>query len=79
MKHVAAPPSHIDSIINRSNLVTLQGLGLPNLTYLIQANTSLATTNWKTLAGVQADAAGAFTYFDPVFGVPIRFYRVLSP
>jgi autotransporter-associated beta strand protein len=77
----ASPPALIDSIGSTTNgFELLQGSGFSNLTYTIQANTNLSTTNWSTIGSATANGSGLFSFTDtnaPSF--PIRFYRLLSP
>jgi len=76
-----APPSTITSIAILSNKqALLQGAGVSNAIYTIQANTNLATTNWPNIGQVQANGSGVFSFTDtdaPSFST--RFYRTVSP
>jgi autotransporter-associated beta strand protein len=59
---------------------TLTGTGSPNVTYHVQANTNLATTNWVTLGPVTANNLGALIFTDSQAGSYVtRFYRVVYP
>ena len=59
---------------------TLNGTGLSNVTYHIQANTNLATTNWVTLGPVIANGLGVLSFNDAQStNYPIRFYRLVYP
>src|SRR5262249_24976988 len=77
----SAPPSTITSLSQLPNgQLQLQGQGQPNLTYTIQANRNLATTNWSIIGTAPANGSGVFSFTDtnaPSF--PMRFYRVVSP
>ena len=56
----------------------LQGTGISNLTYVVQASTNLS--DWATIGSVGADNTGLFSFTDtnaPLFNT--RFYRVCSP
>ena len=73
------PPAPLISIAAVTNSIQLQGAGLSNLTYTIQANTNLSTTNWLVVGSAPADGSGLFSFSDtnaPPF--PRRFYRALS-
>jgi hypothetical protein len=60
--------------------VTLTGTGGPNLSYHIQANTDLGTTNWVILGPVTADNLGTLIWTDSQADTyPIRFYRIVYP
>jgi fibronectin-binding autotransporter adhesin len=76
------PPSHLTAITSISNgAKQIQGMGLSNLTYTIQAVTNLTPPNtWSNLGPATADNSGVFSFVDtnaPLF--PIRFYRAQSP
>ncbi len=81
LTHVAAPPAQISSITTVTNgFEKIIASGQSNLTYVIQASTNLATTNWLTIGSTQANGSGVFSFTDtsaPSF--PMRYYRVLSP
>jgi Bacterial Ig domain len=51
----------------------------PNLTYRVQYNTNLSTTNWITLGSVISDAVGHLSYTNGGATDPIRFYRAVNP
>jgi Bacterial Ig domain len=51
----------------------------PNLTYRVQYNTNLLTTNWITLGSVVSDAVGHLSYTNGGATDPIRFYRAITP
>jgi hypothetical protein len=59
----------------------IEGLGVSNLTYTIEAATNLnPIINWANLGAVPANSNGIFSFTDtnaPLF--PIRFYRAASP
>jgi len=73
------PPARLTSIARLANSsVQLQGAGLSNLTYTIQASTNLLV--WTNIGAALANLTGAFSFNDtnaPLF--PLRFYRALSP
>ena len=76
------PPARLTSITALSNgAAQIQGLGLSNLTYTIQATTNLnPVIQWSNLGASAANSSGVFSFTDtnaPLF--PKRFYRVLSP
>jgi autotransporter-associated beta strand protein len=74
-----APPTIIGAIsVPTNHQAQLQGLGLSNLTYTVQASTNLH--DWAAIGQAVANGAGAFSFTDtnaPAFAY--RFYRVLSP
>jgi autotransporter-associated beta strand protein len=77
-----SPPAQLTGIAAQLNGVTqIQGIGLSNLAYTIQAATSLNPLNvWSNLGQATANSNGLFTFTDtnaPLF--PTRFYRALSP
>jgi len=60
--------------------IQLQGAGLSNFTYSIQANTNLAVTNWALIGNATANGSGIFSFTDTnAPSLPMRFYRVLFP
>jgi hypothetical protein len=60
--------------------ISLSGTGAPNVTYHVQANTNLNTTNWIILGPVTADNLGALIFTDTQAGLyPRRFYRFVYP
>jgi autotransporter-associated beta strand protein len=76
------PPSRLTGVTTLSNRVAqVQGVGISNLTYTIQAATNLKPTiNWSNLGTASANSNGTFSFTDtnaPLF--PMRFYRVISP
>ena len=76
-----SPPTTISFITSLTNQQTqVQGTGLPDLHYIIQANDDLTTTNWVNIGNATAKSSGAFSFTDPNAPfIPQRFYRVLSP
>jgi autotransporter-associated beta strand protein len=74
-----APP-HLTGGSSTNGTFTLTGTGSPNITYHVQANTNLATTNWVTLGPVTANNLGALIFTDSQAGIYMtRFYRVVYP
>ena len=76
------PPAQLSAITALTNGVKqIQGLGLSNLTYTIQAATNLnPVVQWFNLGSTPADGSGQFSFTDtnaPLF--PMRFYRAQSP
>lgn len=60
--------------------VQIGGQGTPGVTYAVQANADLNTTNWVPIGTATGNFNGAFTFIDtnaPSF--PVRFYRCLLP
>jgi autotransporter-associated beta strand protein len=74
-------PTVITSIARATNgVVSLHGTGAPNVTYHVQANTNLTTTNWINLGPVIADGVGALLFNDSQAGTYAqRFYRFVYP
>jgi hypothetical protein len=74
-----APASLVTSFATVTNgQAQLQGTGISNLAYIIQASTNLR--DWGTIGSVVADGSGLFSFSDtnaPLFTT--RFYRVCSP
>jgi hypothetical protein len=77
---VFAPPS-LTGITRLSNgNFTISGTGAPNVTYHVQANTNLATTNWVILGPVTANNLGALIFTDSqAAAFAERFYRFVYP
>ena len=59
-----------------SGVFYLTGQGGANLTYQVQANTNLTTTNWQTLGTVTAGANGVIQFGDTTATNEQRFYRL---
>jgi hypothetical protein len=78
---INVPASHFTNIgFVNPNVVQLQGIGVGNVNYQIQANTNLSTTNWVNIGIALADGSGNFLFDasnSTVF--PLRFFRVVSP
>jgi len=75
------PPGNFSNVtwLNAST-VLLQGLGGSNLTYTIQANTNLSTTNWVNIGTAPANGLGLFFFSDTnASSYPQRFFRTLAP
>jgi T5SS/PEP-CTERM-associated repeat protein len=76
------PPARLSAVSVASNHVTqIQGLGLSNLTYTIQAASNLnPVIQWSNLGTSLANSNGVFSFTDTnASSFPIRFYRALSP
>ena len=75
------PPANFKGItLLNAGTAQLQGIGTSNVTYTIQANTNLATTNWVNIGTAPADSSGFFFFNDTnVLSFPLRFFRVLTP
>ena len=76
------PPAQLTAITALTNGVKqIQGLGLSNLTYTIQATTNLnPVIVWINLGTATANGSGVFSFTDTnVPSLPMRFYRALSP
>ena len=60
--------------------VTITGTSVPNMTYHVQATTSLAPPNWVTLGAATANNLGALIFTDSEAGLyPSRLYRFMYP
>lgn len=75
------PPGNFTSItLINSGTLQFQGHGGSNVSYTIQMNTNVATTNWLNLGPLPTDALGQFTFNDTNIGsFPQRFYRLRWP
>jgi autotransporter-associated beta strand protein len=74
------PPDFTALIKSGSGPSTLNGTGLSNVTYHLQANTNLAVANWITLGPVTANGLGVWSFIDSSStNCPIRFYRLVYP
>jgi hypothetical protein len=55
----------------------ITGKGAPNLSYQVQANTNLSTTNWQSLGTATADGTGLIQFDDTTApGQAQRYYRL---
>lgn len=80
LTRVAGPPTVTDPQILANGNFIFAGLADPGVTYTIQANTNLATTNWLNIGTVPADGAGLLQFVDPAAPQhPQRFYRLRQP
>jgi len=51
-----------------------------NVTYTVQANTNLATTNWVNIGAVTGGSSGVFSFnVTNVVSFPQRFFRIQTP
>jgi hypothetical protein len=78
MLQVAVPwPQAITGISAGSNgAVTVNFLGQPGNTYLVQTTTNLSAPEWVTIASNIADLTGAWSFTEySVSNSPARFYR----
>ncbi len=75
------PPGNFKNItLLKAGTAQLQGLGGSNVTYTVQANTNLATTNWLNIGTAPANGLGVFYFNDTnVPANPQRFFRILPP
>jgi autotransporter-associated beta strand protein len=76
------PPARMTGITSLSSqFAQIQGVGISNLTYTIQAATNLnPIINWTNLGVAPANSNGIFSFTDtnaPL--LPMRFYRAISP
>jgi len=74
-------PSTFTGIASLANgSLQLSGTGYPNLSYTVQANTNLGTTNWLTIGTTTADPTGALQFVDTNASSKFqRFYRFEIP
>ena len=74
-------PAQFTSIARLTNVVQLQGAGLSNLTYAIQATTNLnPVISWSNVGTVTGNSSGVFSFTDTNASfLPMRFYRAVSP
>ncbi len=80
--YAGTPPARLTGVTASPNGVAqIQGLGLSNLTYAIQAATNLnPVIQWSAIGAALANTNGLFSFTDtnaPQF--PMRFYRAISP
>jgi autotransporter-associated beta strand protein len=76
------PPARLTGIAALSNgTKLLQGLGLSNLIYSIQAASNLnPIIQWSNIGTSAANSGGVFSFTDTNAALfPMRFYRALSP
>ena len=76
------PPSRLTGITASSDKTAqIQGLGVSNLIYTIEAATNLnPIVNWSDIGTAPANGNGIFSFTDtnaPLY--PMRFYRAISP
>lgn len=74
------PPGNLVGITSVSPYtVELEGIGCSNMTYTIEANTDLTTTNWIPIGTAQADGSGNFIFDDTNADHFLQqFYRVVA-
>ncbi len=79
-KITAGAPPQFTSIVSLGNAqVQLAGAGTAGFSYVVQANTNLATTNWVHLGVISADGEGKLQFTDDsASGLPTRFYRLMT-
>ena len=79
---VLNPPPVVDSIVRQqaTGFIQIEGHGLPNLLYTLEASTTLLPGSWVPVAADLVDSNGLFDLLDvDSTNHPMRFYRVLSP
>jgi fibronectin-binding autotransporter adhesin len=78
---VLNPPPVVDSIARlATGFIQIQGHGLPNLLYTLEASTTLQPGSWVAIAADLVDGNGLFDLIDvDSTNHLMRFYRVLSP
>jgi fibronectin-binding autotransporter adhesin len=78
---IAAPPSTIQPLGLSNGVRVIAGLGLPNVSYVLEATTTLNTPiPWQPILTNTTDGAGVYQFLDfDGTNFPMRFYRVLSP
>ena len=74
-------PNTFGSITRGTNgNITLNGTGTIGVTYSVQANTNLNTTNWIVIGTSQGNFNGALLFTDTnATNFPMRFYRFAQP
>ncbi len=80
--YAGTPPARLTGITASPNGVAqIQGLGLSNLTYTIQAATNLnPVIQWSGIGAALANTNGVFSFTDTNATLfPMRFYRAISP
>ena len=78
----AIPPARFASIApTDQKSMRLEGVGLSNFVYTLEANFDLNPGNWIMIGTARAEGSGAFSFIDTntVSFWPARFYRALSP
>jgi len=79
---VLNPPPVVDSIVRQqaTGFIQIQGHGLPNLLYTLEASTTLQPGSWAPIDADLVDGNGLFELIDvDSLNYFMRFYRVLSP
>lgn len=79
---VLNPPPVVDSIVRQqaTGFIQIQGHGLPNLLYTLEASTTLQPGSWVPIDADLVDGNGLFELIDvDSTNHPMRFYRVFSP
>jgi hypothetical protein len=82
LTQLSAPASsQITGITKLGNgQIQVTGTGSAGLTYIIEANTDLTTTNWLNIGSANADQNGAISFTDPnAVNYSQRFYRFVAP
>ena len=80
LTRIAAPPSTISSMARQSDSMLLQGVGISNLTYSVQAASNLnLPIFWETIGTSSANRSNVYQFIDTNSLLPMRFYRVMSP
>jgi hypothetical protein len=76
--HVTATPLlEITSGYFTNGVFHLTGIGGNNVSYQVQANTNLATTNWQTIGSATADGSGGINFDDVnATNYTRQFYRL---
>lgn len=77
----AAPPSTVQAPRFSDGAPVLQGLGMANAPYVLEAAAHLhAPIPWQPLVTNYSDSAGLYQFIDSAgTNFPLRFYRVVSP
>jgi autotransporter-associated beta strand protein len=78
---VLNPPPLVDSIARlATGFMQIQGHGVPNVLYTLEASTNLQPGSWSAIAADLVDGNGLFELIDvDSTNHPMRFYRVSSP
>jgi len=82
LSHVVAGPASItDVYVGTEGVITVIGVGQPELNYTVEATDNLSDgAEWFSIATAQADGVGAFELIDKhSLSNPGRCYRITSP
>lgn len=73
-------PLFSNAVVFRNGIVQLVGSGFPTLSYHLQVNTNLESTNWMTIGSATANVNGLLILADTnTSAQPARYYRLTTP